>query len=158
MCQSGGEGLIKTQNGELNKGIMSSDNHCWGTPQYIYDELNKEFAFTLDACADSTNYKHPNYFSEQDNALTKDWFGRVFMNPPYGRVIGEWIKKAYLESQTNAEVVVCLIPARTDTAYWHDYVMKGEIRFIRGRLKFEDGNRKAAQSAPFPSAIVIFGR
>lgn len=150
--------MIKTKNGTMNKGIMSSNNPCWGTPQSLYDEVDKEFKFTLDACADPNNYKHPNYYSEQDDALTKDWFGRVFMNPPYGRVIGTWIEKAYHESLTNAEVVVCLIPARTDTAYWHDYVMRGEIRFIRGRLKFEDENRNPKLGAPFPSAIVIFRR
>lgn len=150
--------MIKTKHGEINVGVMSSDNHRWGTPQALYDELDAEFNFTLDACADSTNYKHSNYFSEQDDALNQSWCGRVFMNPPYGKQISKFIAKAYQESQNNADVVVCLIPSRTDTIYWHEYVMKGEIRFLKGRLKFEDENRRSKQGAPFPSAIVIFRR
>lgn len=89
------------------------------------------------------------------------WWGKVWMNPPYGRTIGQWMKKAYESATTSpvdglpdADLVVCLVPARTDTAWWHDYAMKGEIRFIRGRLKFGD----AKHNAPFPSALVIFKR
>lgn len=83
--------------------------------------------------------------------MKQEWNGTVFMNPPYGRGIGEWVKKAF-DSAMGGAVVVCLLPARTDTKWWHDYCMKGNIRFIRGRLKFGDGKN----SAPFPSAIVIF--
>lgn len=157
--------MIKTKDGTMNSGILSSNNPCWGTPQALYDELDREFKFTLDACADATNHKHPNYYSEQDDALNQSWHGNVFMNPPYGRKISVFLEKAYRESQTNADVVVCLIPSKTDTRWWWDYVMKGEIRFIRGRVVFENENREPNRddkgrilSAPFPSAIVIFRR
>jgi DNA N-6-adenine-methyltransferase Dam len=75
------------------------------------------------------------------------------MNPPYGRQITKWVRKAFEEARTNAQLVVCLLPARTDTRWWHAYCLKGEILFIRGRLKFGD----AKNSAPFPSVLVIFG-
>jgi len=91
------------------------------------------------------------YFTEQDDGLSQEWYGSVWMNPPYGKTIGLWMKKAY-ESSCAGVKVVCLVPARTDTAWWHDYAMKGSIEFIRGRLKF--GGSK--NSAPFPSALVIF--
>lgn len=134
-----------------NVHFMSLTNE-WSTPQNVFDKLNKEFNFTLDPCATDENAKCGLYYTKEDNGLSKNWGGHVvFMNPPYGREISKWIKKAYEESK-NGAIVVCLIPSRTDTAYWHDYVMKGEIRFIRGRLKFGS----AKNSAPFPFAIVIF--
>jgi site-specific DNA-methyltransferase (adenine-specific) len=103
-------------------------------------------------CADKTNHKVKKYYDEQNNALIQPWAPyRCWMNPPYGRVIGHWMKKAYDESQLGA-LVVCLVPSRTDTAWWHNYAMKGNIEFIRGRLKFGDSKN----SAPFPSAIVVF--
>jgi len=135
----------------ITPGMMSSLSNEWATPQKLFDELNKEFQFTLDPCSTDENAKCKRHFTISDDGLQQEWGGVVFMNPPYGRVIGKWIKKAHDESQKGA-TVVCLIPSRTDTAYWHDYVMKGQIRFIRGRLKFGDGNNPA----PFPSAIVIF--
>ena len=137
----------------ITPGMMSSLSNEWTTPQKLFDELNLEFKFTLDPCSTHENAKCARHFTRDDDGLTKDWQGTVFVNPPYGREIGKWIKKAYDESQKGA-TVVCLIPSRTDTAYWHDYVMKGQIRFIRGRLKFGDGNNPA----PFPSAIVVFRR
>jgi len=135
----------------ITPGMMSSLSNEWTTPQKLFDELNQEFGFTLDPCSTHENAKCERHFTRDDDGLTKDWQGTVFVNPPYGREIGKWIKKAYEESQKGA-TVVCLIPSRTDTAYWHDYVMKGQIRFIRGRLKFGGGNNPA----PFPSAIVVF--
>lgn len=130
---------------------FSSKTDDWATPQDFFDNLNKTFNFTLDPCASHENHKCAKYYTKADDGLSKSWEGEtVFMNPPYGREIGKWIKKAYDESAH--ATVVCLIPARTDTTYWHDYCMKGEITFIRGRLKF--GNSK--QSAPFPSAVVVF--
>lgn len=127
---------------------FSSASDNWATPQDFFDKLNEEFSFTLDVCADEQNHKTQNYFSKEQDGLAQEWYGTVWMNPPYGREIGKWMKKAY---ESNAKVV-CLVPARTDTAWWHDYAAKGEVRFIRGRLKF--GNSK--NSAPFPSAVVIF--
>lgn len=116
----------------------------------MFDDLNKEFRFTLDPCATKENAKCRRFFTEEDNGLIQDWSGeRVFMNPPYGRQIGKWIEKAY---SSGADVAVCLLPSRTDTSWWHDYCMKGTIRFIRGRVKFGEGKAPA----PFPSVLVIF--
>lgn len=133
---------------------FSSKTDDWATPQEFFDRLNEEFNFTLDPCADESNAKCAKYYTKKDDGLTKSWASeRVFMNPPYGRVIGDWIRKAYEEAQNDNTVVVALIPSRTDTKYWHKYVMKAkEIRFVKGRLKFGDGRN----SAPFPSAVVIF--
>ncbi|PTK81958.1 phage N-6-adenine-methyltransferase [Staphylococcus haemolyticus] len=132
----------------------SSKSNEWATPQNLFDELNEEFNFTLDPCATDENAKCSKYFTIEDDGLSKDWSNEVvFMNPPYGREIKKWIKKAYEES-LNGATVVCLIPARTDTTYWHDFIFDkaDDIRFLRGRLKF--GNSK--NSAPFPSAIVVY--
>ena len=132
----------------------SSKSNEWATPQNLFDELNDDFNFTLDPCATDENAKCSKYFTIEDDGLSKDWSNDVvFMNPPYGREIKKWIKKAYEES-LNGATVVCLIPARTDTTYWHDFIFKktNDIRFLRGRLKF--GNSK--NSAPFPSAIVVY--
>ena len=123
----------------------------WATPQWLFDALNKEFGFTLDPCSDGTNAKCPKFYTPRENGLLRDWGTEtVFMNPPYSEV-DEWMRKAYGAAMEGA-TVVCLIPARTDTQWWHAYVMKAEIRFIKGRLKFGD----ADNSAPFPSAIVVF--
>lgn len=136
----------------INKGLFSSKYSDWETPQKLFNELNDEFHFTLDPCATDLNHKCKKYFTIKENGLIQDWSKDiVFMNPPYGREIKKWIKKAYEESLKGA-IVVCLIPSRTDTSYWHEYCMKGEIRFIRGRLKFSNSKN----SAPFPSAIIIF--
>ncbi len=123
----------------------------WATPQKVFDDLNLEFRFTLDPCSTKENAKCKKHYTELDDGLSKSWNGeRVFMNPPYGRVIGEWVKKA---SEATGGVVVCLLPARTDTRWFHDYIYgRAEIRFIKGRLKFGDGKN----SAPFPSMIVVF--
>ncbi|HET8689681.1 MAG TPA: DNA N-6-adenine-methyltransferase [Methanosarcina sp.] len=123
----------------------------WSTPQDFFDKLNAEFGFDLDVCATPDNAKCACYFTEAENGLAQEWSGMVWMNPPYGREIGKWMRKAYESAQAGA-TVVCLVPARTDTAWWHDYAIRGEIRFIRGRLKF--GGSK--NSAPFPSAVVVF--
>lgn len=137
----------------MNTDLMfSSATDQWATPQAFFNEWDAIFRFDLDVCADSRNAKCWRYFSEQDNGLYQTWApNRCWMNPPYGREIGRWMQKAYDESQKGA-TVVCLVPARTDTAWWHDYAMKGTITFIRGRLKFGD----ATNSAPFPSAVVVF--
>ena len=132
----------------------SSKTNEWSTPQAFFDELNKEFNFTLDPCATSENAKCNKYFTVEDDGLKQDWSNDVvFMNPPYGREIKHWVQKAYEESLKGA-TVVCLIPARTDTRYWHEYIFgkAREIRFVKGRLKFGDGRG----SAPFPSAVVVF--
>jgi phage N-6-adenine-methyltransferase len=130
---------------------FSSKTDMWATPQDFFDRYNAKYKFTLDVCASPENAKCANYFTEQDDGLAQEWKGVCWMNPPYGRTIGKWMKKAYESSQKGA-TVVCLVPARTDTAWWHDYAVKGQIEFIRGRLKFGG----SANSAPFPSAVVVF--
>ena len=138
----------------ITKGMMSSNSNEWETPQELFDELDREFHFTLDPCATKENAKCKKFYTKEDDGLSKSWEGDVvFMNQPYGRQIGHWVKKAYEESKYAK--IVCVIPSRTDTAYWHDYVMKGEIRFIRGRLYFNRANGETGR-APFPSAIVVF--
>lgn len=138
----------------INKVLFSSATDQWATPQGFYDELNSEFHFTLDPCADSTNHKCPKYFTKEDDGLVQDWGGNiVFCNPPYGREIGKWVEKCSKESKKPNTTVVMLIPARTDTKWFHEYIYKkAEIRFIKGRLKFGDSKN----SAPFPSMVVIF--
>lgn len=129
----------------MDKIHFSSASDDWSTPQHIVDQYGN---FDLDPCASSKNAKAPRYFTKEDDGLSKEWFGRVWMNPPYGREIGKWVKKAY---GSGCECV-CLLPARTDTKWFHDYCTEGRIVFLRGRIKF-NGHKNAA---PFPSMIVIF--
>ncbi len=132
--------------------MFSSKTDLWSTPQDFFDKINKEFRFTLDVCANPENAKCPDYYTEVDDGLKRDWEGICWMNPPYGRGIGAWVEKAYRTS-LQGSTVVCLLPARTDTKWFQDFCIPyGEVRFIRGRLKF-GGSKNAA---PFPSAVVIF--
>jgi len=133
-------------------GLFSSATDEWPTPQSVFAPLNREFPFTLDPCATPQNAKCPRYFTRADNGLGQDWSRDVvFMNPPYGRVIGAWVEKAYTSAQQGA-VVVCLLPARTDTRWWHGFVMRGEVRLLRGRITFEGGKA----GPPVPAALVVF--
>jgi len=132
---------------------FSSATDLWSTPQDFFDKQDAIYGFTLDVCATAANAKCARYFTEADNGLEQPWHGICWMNPPYGRTIGLWMHKAH-ESHLTGATVVCLVPSRTDTRWWHDYAMKGQIEFIRGRLKF--GNAK--NSAPFPSALVVFSK
>jgi len=135
--------------------MFTSATDDWETPADFFSMLDTEFHFTLDVCASASNSKCPRFFSTDDNGLSQSWSGVCWMNPPYGREIGEWVRKAYEESQRGA-TVVCLIPARTDTAYWHDYVMRSsEVRLVRGRLHF-GGKADKGHNAPFPCAVVVF--
>lgn len=131
----------------------SSETNEWATPQNVFDVLNDEFNFMLDPCATKENAKTEKFFTIEDDGLSQEWTETTFMNPPYGREIKKWVKKAYEES-LKGTVVVCLIPARTDTSYWHEYIFEKacEIRFVKGRIKFGDSE----QGAPFPSAVVVF--
>jgi site-specific DNA-methyltransferase (adenine-specific) len=135
------------------KTMLSSNTPEWSTPQFFFDELNKEFNFTLDPCATKENAKCEKFYTKEDDGLSKNWDkDRVFCNPPYGSETPKWVKKA----SESKGLVVMLIPARTDTRYFHDYIYnKTEIRFIKGRLKF-GGNQKGRGSAPFPSMVVVF--
>jgi phage N-6-adenine-methyltransferase len=131
---------------------FSSKTDLWSTPEDFYKKLDAIYNFNLDPCSTHENHKCENYFTKEDDGLQQDWSGHiVFMNPSYGREIKQWMKKAYEESLKGA-TIVCLVPSRTDTAWWHDYAMKGNIEFLRGRLKFGDSKN----SAPFPSALVVF--
>ena len=135
--------------------MFSSKTGEWETPKEFFDKLDWRFGpFDLDPCADCMNTKCSNFFTEAEDGLSKDWGGfTAFINPPYGRGIDAWIKKAYEESRKENTKIVMLIPSRTDTKYWHQYVMKAdEIHFIKGRLKFGD----SVNSAPFPSAVIVF--
>lgn len=134
----------------INNGLFTSTTDMWATPQKFFDELNKEFNFTLDPCAIPENAKCEKYYTPEDDGLTKDWNNEtVFCNPPYGREIGKWVQKCY---ETKG-LVVALLPARTDTRWFHDFIYgKAEIRFIKGRLKFGG----AKWNAPFPNMIVVF--
>jgi len=135
--------------------MFSSTTNEWETPQDFFDKLNEEFHFTLDPCATHENAKCKKYYTVKEDGLKQDWQGEVvFCNPPYGKAIKNWVKKCYEESRKPNTTVVMLIPARTDTTYFHEYIYKKakEIRFVRGRLKF--GNSK--NGAPFPSMVVVF--
>lgn len=137
---------------QICKKMYSSDKMDWGTPQALYDQLDAEFHFNLDAAASDENHKHKNYYTSYDDGLNSEWSSSTFCNPPYGRAVGSWVHKAYMES-LKGNTVVMLLFARTDTAWFHDWVHgKAEIRFLRGRIKFEG----AKYNAPFPSMIVIY--
>lgn len=134
--------------------MFSSKKDDWETPQDLFDELDKEFHFTLDAASSDLNAKCEKHYTIEDDGLSQSWAGNnVFLNPPYGRTMKEWMRKAYEESQRENTTVVALVPARTDTAWFHDYVYgKAELRFLRGRLKFGG----CENSAPFPSLVVVY--
>ena len=136
--------------------MFSSKTDQWTTPQDFFDELNLEFHFTLDPCADKDNHKCMKYFTKEDDGLQQDWGGEtVFCNPPYGRnLTGQWVKKASEEINKPGTTVVLLLPSRTDTKWFHDYLYKKdnvELRFVKGRLKFGDGKN----SAPFGSLVAV---
>jgi len=138
----------------LTAGMLSSERDNWETPPEIFQQCDAEFRFDLDVCATPDNAKCERYYTPEMDGLAQEWRGRCWMNPPYGREIGRWMKKAYEAAQTTADVVVCLVPARTDTAWWHEWAMRGEVRFLRKRVRFVG----APSSAPFPSALVVFRR
>jgi len=131
--------------------MTTSNSDEWPTPKRLFDALDREFGFTLDPCSTHGNAKCRRHFTKSEDGLSRSWGQHVvFMNPPYGRQIGRWLEKAARSAQEGA-TVVCLVPARTDTVWWHSYCMNAEIRFIQGRLRFIG----AKSSAPFPSAIVV---
>lgn len=139
----------------MNTQVMfSSQTDNWATPQWLFNELDKEFSFTLDACASADNAKCAKYYTREQDGLKQNWGGqRVFCNPPYGKEIGKWVAKCSKEAEKLNTLCVMLIPARTDTKWFHEYIYnKAEIRFLKGRLKFGD----STNSAPFPSMIIIF--
>lgn len=133
----------------MNDSVFSSQSCEWGTPVELFQRLDQEFHFSLDVCATASNAKCPRFFTRQDDGLSQPWVGRVWMNPPYGRGIDKWVAKA----ASCHKLCVCLLPVRSDTRWWHAYVMKAaEIRLLTRRLSFQGATNKA----PFPAAIVIF--
>ena len=139
----------------VDRALFSSNTNEWATPSNFFTELDREFHFDLDPCSTDANAKCELHYTIDNDGLMQNWGGRrVFCNPPYGRQIGKWVAKCYEESRKPDTLVVLLIPARTDTAYFHDYIYHKarEIRFIRGRLHFNESK----QGAPFPSMVVIF--
>ena len=142
----------------MNPALLSSKKMDWCTPQDFFDALDKEFRFTLDAAATNKSAKCAAYFTPEDDGLAQSWRGHtVFCNPPYGRDIGRWVEKAWRESQDPTTTVVLLIPSRTDTSYFHDYILdRAEMRFLRGRLKFTDEDGISLHPAPFPSMLAIY--
>ena len=131
--------------------LLSSASVEWATPQDFFDRLDAEFGFDLDVCATAENAKCQKFYCESDDGLSKSWTGTVWMNPPYGKEISQWVRKAW-ESARDGATVVCLLPARTDTAWFHSYCLDGEVRLIRGRLAFG----RVGNPAPFPSVVVVF--
>lgn len=137
----------------MNTDLMfSSETDMWATPQDFFEKLDSVFKFETDVCAVPGNAKCNNFYTPAEDGLSKQWKGVCWMNPPYGREISAWVEKAYKSAKDNGATVVSLLPARVDTRWWHDYCTKGEIHFIKGRLKF--GGSKT--NAPFPSAVVVF--
>ncbi len=150
---------------QTQKLMFSSKSNEWETPEDLFDKLNKKYNFTLDPCSTQENHKCEKYYTTKDDGLTKSWgCETVFVNPPYGN-IGAWVKKARDESAKNGATVVMLIPSRTDTKYWHEYIMESAttIYFIKGRLKFRNKviadytGKSDLSPAPFPSVVVVFG-
>ena len=144
----------------MNASLFSSKKMDYCTPQAFFDKLNEEFRFSLDAAATDRTAKCPAYFTPETDGLKSSWSaaggGAVFCNPPYGREIGKWVAKAHAEAKSGRTVVL-LIPARTDTSYFHDHIYGyAEIRFIRGRLRFTDEAGIPFPPAPFPSMLVIY--
>lgn len=144
----------------MDKIHFSTGKDDWETPQYLFDALNKEFCFTLDPCADDNNHKCVKYYTKEQDGLMQSWTEEtVFCNPPYSKRGGQakWIEKCCAEAKKNKITVVALLPARTDTKAFHDYILgKAEIRFIKGRLNFEIHNGEKGGRAPFPNMIVVF--
>ena len=133
--------------------VFQKNSAEWETPQQLFDALNLLYHFDLDVCATPENAKCERFFTKEDDAFTKNWGGHsCWCNPPYGRAIRRWVAKAYEEAQKPGTTVVMLLPARTDTAWFHDYCLKGKVQFLKGRLKFGG----ADNNAPFPSIIVTF--
>ena len=134
-----------------NAVMYSSKTDKWATPQYFFDDMNRKYKFEVDVCANKQNAKCSKYYTEKQDGLKQKWEGTCWCNPPYGRTIGLWLEKAYNSSIMGA-LVVCLVPSRTDTKWWHNWALKGEVEYLQGRLKFGDSKN----SAPFASALITY--
>ena len=142
----------------VDKALYSSRTEEWETPVDLFDRLHAIYHFQLDACASATNAKCRQFFTRSDDALVQSWaqYGRVWMNPPYGRQIGQFMKKACEKSQKGS-LVVALVPARTDTKWWHNWIAgKADTLFLHGRLRYLDVSKSEQHAAPFPSVLIIY--
>jgi phage N-6-adenine-methyltransferase len=137
-----------------SRGYMpASLSDDWATPQDVFDRLDARYGpLTLDVAATAENAKCERYFTRSADGLAQEWTGRVWMNPPYGHALNAWMRKAWEASQTTADLVVCLVPVRSDTRWWHEYAQRGEVELLRGRLH----RGGAPRAAPFASAVVVF--
>ena len=146
-----------SENSWNNDQLFSSENHDWETPGDLFHAVNQEFKFDLDAAANESNAKLGSFISPTEDALSLDWSLKgksIWLNPPYGRTIGKWLKKAYCESLKGCTVVV-LTMVRSDTKWWQEWAMKAaEIRLIEGRVHFKRGQESGP--SPAPSALIIF--
>ena len=143
----------------MNTDLMfSSKDNSWETPPSLFNILDMEFNFTLDPCCTKQTAKCKKFFTKEEDGLIQDWSKDiVFVNPPYGREIGKWVEKSYNEAKKGAKVVM-LIPSRTDTKWFHDFIYnKAEIRFLKGRIRFLQ-NKKELNAAPFPTMLIIFNK
>lgn len=143
----------------MNTDLMfSSKDDSWETPPSLFNILDMEFNFTLDPCCTKQTAKCKKFFTKEEDGLIQDWSKDiVFVNPPYGREIGKWVEKSYNEAKKGAKVVM-LIPSRTDTKWFHDFIYnKAEIRFLKGRIRFLQ-NKKELNAAPFPTMLIIFNK
>ncbi len=141
---------------KINPALYSSAKEDWGTPDWFFDAVNAVWRFTLDAAASAENHKVDRYFTKEQDGLAQSWKGeRVFLNPPYSRGMGQWMRKCYEESRQPGTIVVALVPARTDNSWWQTWVLgrATHIHFVRGRIKFVG----AEHGAPFPSALITYG-
>lgn len=132
--------------------ITSAKSVEWSTPQDFFDRLNQRYHFEIDLCATPENAKCKKFYTREQDALKQDWRGVCWMNPPYGRGLHKWMKKAYTSAKENGATIVCLLPARTSTGWWHDYCEKAEYEFVRGKLHFNNSK----DPAPFASVVVVF--
>lgn len=139
----------------MEKALFSTGSTEWETPDDLFDILDQEYMFNLDVCATAQNTKCKNYYTKEQDGLSREWIGKVWCNPPYGREIGKWVNKAWNSYRTNKDsTIVMLLPARTDTKWIHDPIFKNaDIIFLKGRLKFGGSSNN---SAPFPSMLVVF--
>ena len=133
---------------------LRSELSNWRTPDWLFEALNNHFNFQADVCANDTNYLCDKYFTMEKSCFDNDWDYMNFMNPPYGRQIGKFIERAYLQWTRHGRMTVALLPSRTDTKWFHNYIYnKSDYYFVRGRLRFND----QPNHAPFPSMIVLWG-
>ena len=139
---------------KMTSGMTATGNIVASTPKEFFEKLSSIFNFTLDVCALPENAKCKDYYTPDDDGLSNPWRGGVWCNPPYGREISTWVKKGYEESRKDYNnFVLMLLPARTDTKWWWDWVQgKAQLFIVKGRIRFNEGSA----GAPFPSVLALY--